>query len=248
AKFDGMPNSAVASGSVDFILSPSEIYQELFNYINEEPVKVLETGKIDDRLLEEIFVMVHQQNGNQFNLYKTPTIIRRIGRRMNEKGIKLLDEYVKYLKTDPLEVKQLGQDFLIGVTSFFRDPQSFEILENHILPEIISKKAPGDIIKIWVCACSTGQEAYSLAILTQHCLEKAGKDIEVKIFATDIDEKSIEIAARNQYPLSIKNEVPERFFKKYFVTDGQFYSVIPELRKQIVFARHDVTKAPPFIK
>src|SRR5690606_35245254 len=87
-----------------------------------------------------------------------------------------------------------------------------------------------------------------LAVLIQHCLEKAGRKLEVKIFATDIDEKSIEIAARNQYPLSIANEVPEHLLKKYFVTDGHFYSVIPELRKQVVFAKHDVTKSPPFIK
>src|SRR5690554_5711946 len=248
AKFDGMPNSAIASGNVDYVLAPSDIQQELFNYVNEEPVKVLENGRIDDQLLDRIFEMVHQQSGNQFNLYKTPTIIRRIGRRMNEKGIKSLDQYVRCLSNDPLEVKKLGQDFLIGVTSFFRDPQSFEILENNIIPEIIRKKSDDEIIKIWVCACSTGQEAYSLAVLTQHCLEKAGRKLEVKIFATDIDEKSIEIAARNQYPLSIANEVPEHLLKKYFVTDGHFYSVVPELRKQVVFAKHDVTKSPPFIK
>lgn len=248
AKFDGMPNSAIESGNIDFILPPNEIYRELLNFVNEEPVKLLENGKIDEKLLDEIFTLVQEQSGNNFNLYKTPTIIRRISRRMNEHGIKVLKEYVGYLRDHSAEVKILGQDFLIGVTSFFRDPQAFELLESKILPEIIDQKSEDDIFKIWVCACSTGQEAYSLAILVDHCLKQSGKRLDVKIFATDIDEKSVEIAARNQYPLSIQNEIPPQFLKKYFTTDGNFYSIIPELRKQVVFAKHDVIKSPPFIK
>ncbi|RZJ28992.1 MAG: chemotaxis protein, partial [Chryseobacterium sp.] len=101
---------------------------------------------------------------------------------------------------------------------------------------------------IWVCACSTGQEAYSIAIVVNECLKNAGKNIEVKIFATDIDEKSIEIASKNQYPKSIKKEIPTKLFKKYFVEDGNHLSVLPEIRKQVVFAKHDVSKSPPFIK
>jgi two-component system CheB/CheR fusion protein len=183
-----------------------------------------------------------------FNLYKTPTIIRRIGRRMNENGFKKLDDYVRFLEDNEKEVKILGQDFLIGVTKFFRDKESFELLSDSIIPGILETKADRDVIKVWVCACSTGQEAYSIAILINECLLKVKKNIEVKIFATDIDEKSIEIAARNQYPLSIKNEVSPAYLKKYFVQEGKFYSVIPEIRKQVVFAKHDVIKSPPFIK
>lgn len=248
AKFDGMPNSAIASGNADFILPPNRIYEELFNYVNEEPVQVLQNGHIDELLLDEIFKMVHEQSGNDFNLYKTPTIIRRIGRRMNEHGLKQLEAYVNYLKGHPEETKILGQDFLIGVTKFFRDKQAFDILEKKILPEIINNKTDKDVIKIWICACSTGQEAYSVAILINECLQKAGKKTEVKIFATDIDDKSIEIAAKNQYPDSIKKEIPAAYLKKYFNKEGKHYSVIPELRKQVVFARHDVIKSPPFIK
>jgi len=248
AKFDGMPNSAIASGNVDFILPPHKIYEELFNYVHEEPVKVLENGKVDEGLLDEIFRKVHSQSGNDFNLYKTPTIIRRIGRRMNENGFKKLDDYVRFLDENEKEVKILGQDFLIGVTKFFRDRESFEMLAETIIPDIISNKAERDVLKVWICACSTGQEAYSIAILINECLLKVNKNIEVKIFASDIDEKSIEIAARNQYPLSIKNEVSPAYLKKYFVQEGKYYSVIPEIRKQVVFAKHDVIKSPPFIK
>lgn len=248
AKFDGMPNSAIASGDIDFILPPRRIYEELFNYVNEEPVKVLQNGQIDEALLDEIFTMVHQQSGNDFNLYKTATIIRRIGRRMNENGYKKLDGYVRFLQDNPKEVQVLGQDFLIGVTKFFRDKQAFELLQKSIIPDIIQNKVDREPIKVWVCACSTGQEAYTMAILINECLEKADRRLEVKIFASDIDEKSIEIASRNQYDLGIKKEIPAAILKKYFVQEGKFYSVIPEIRKQVVFARHDVIKSPPFIK
>ncbi|MGO4877155.1 chemotaxis protein CheB [Pedobacter psychrotolerans] len=247
AKFDGMPNSAIASGNADFILPPPEMSHELFIYVNEEPVKVLENGKINEPLLEEVFKIVHLQSGNDFNLYKTPTIIRRIGRRMNENGIKSLDDYVEFLKTNKREPGILAQDFLIGVTKFFRDDKAFEAFGEQ-LEQVVSSKQNGDNIKIWVCACSTGQEAYSVAILANEYVEKSGKKIDIKIFATDIDEKSIEIAAKNQYPESIKKEIPKPYFKKYFVQDGVFYNVLPAIRKMVVFAKHDVIKSPPFIK
>lgn len=248
AKFDGMPNSAIASGNVDFILPPHKIYEELFNHASEAPIKVLQNGSVDEKLLDEIFARVHEQSGNDFNLYKTPTIIRRIGRRMNEYGLKKLDDYVRLLSENQKEVQILGQDFLIGVTKFFRDKDSFKMLAEEIIPSIIKDKAEREVIKVWICACSTGQEAYSIAILINECLESANVKIDVKIFATDIDEKSIEIAARNQYPLSAKSEIPAAYLKKYFIKEGNFYSVIPEIRKQVVFARHDVIKSPPFIK
>jgi two-component system CheB/CheR fusion protein len=248
AKFDGMPNSAIASGNADFITAPNKMHQELFNYVNEEPVIVLDNGKLDEKLLDEIFNLVHRQSGNDFNLYKTPTIIRRIARRMNQTNTRKLEDYVAYLTENLEEVKILGQDFLIGVTKFFRDEQAFEILSERILPDLIRKKPDNDILKIWVCACSTGQEAYTIAILANECIEKSGKKLELKIFATDIDEKSIEIASRNQYPDSIIKEVPEALFQKYFIKEGKSYGVIPQIRKQVVFAKHDVIKSPPFIK
>ncbi|CAM4063894.1 two-component system, chemotaxis family, CheB/CheR fusion protein [Pedobacter westerhofensis] len=247
AKFDGMPNSAIASGNADFILSPDAISDELFNYANEEPVKVLENGQLDEQLLDEIFSLVQQHSGNDFNLYKTPTIIRRIGRRMNEKGIRTLEAYVDLLKNMPQEVLLLGEDFLIGVTQFFRDPLAFDAFAQHV-KEVIAKKENSDTLKIWVCACSTGQEAYSIAIVANEAIEKSGKVIDLKVFATDIDERSIEIAAKNQYPASVEKEIPAKLFKKYFIQDGKHYCALPSIRKQIVFAKHDVSKSPPFIK
>jgi len=248
AKFDGMPNSAIASGDADFVLAPKKMPEELFNYVQEEPVNVLENGKLDEKLLDKVFEMVHAQSGNDFNLYKTPTIIRRIGRRMSQHGLKTLKEFVGFLEGNQEEVKALGQDFLIGVTKFFRDAEAFDFLEEEILPELILGKAPGEPLKIWVCACSTGQEAYTVAIIVNECLKKLGRRMEVKIFATDIDEKSIEIAAKNRYPEHIRKEVPAELLKTYFIREGKQYSLVPEIRKQVVFARHDVIKSPPFIK
>ena len=247
AKFDGMPNSAISSGYVDHILPPSEIQKELFNYVNEEPIKVLQDGKINEHLLDEIFDLVHRQSGNDFTLYKTPTIIRRIGRRMNESNVRTLDEYVNFLKSNQQEVAILGQDFLIGVTKFFRDKGAFDLFAEQI-DEVLEKKYDGETLKIWICACSTGQEAYTVAVIANERVEKSGKKIEIKIFASDIDDKSIEIASKNQYPASISKEIPSKYFKKYFHQDGKYYGVIPSIRKQVVFVKHDVIKSPPFIK
>ncbi len=248
AQFDGMPNSAIASGNADFILPPERIHEALFEYNEEDPVKVLEPGQVDDGLLEEVFKLVLSKSGNDFNLYKTATIIRRISRRMADTGHRNLAKYIEYLHGHPEEVDTLGQDFLIGVTRFFRDKQCFELLKTEVLPALIESKAEREVLKIWVCACSTGQEAYSIAILVNECLEKMGRKLDVKIFATDIDEQSIEIAAANQYPANISKEIDPKLLKKYFIQEGKSLSVISQIRKQIVFAKHDVIKSPPFIK
>ncbi|WP_345954897.1 chemotaxis protein CheB [Mucilaginibacter sp. PAMB04168] len=248
ARFDGMPKSAITSGNADAITSPARMHEELFAYARQEPLKIFENGKIDDALLSELFQLVHQQSGHDFNLYKTPTIIRRIARRMNFNGIFKLEDYVKLLRENDEEAKDLGKDFLIGVTKFFRDKAAFDILASKVIPEIIDAKEDGDLLKVWICACSTGEEAYSVAILIDRYLQKTGKELEVKIFASDIDEASLEVASHNLYPEAIAKEIDPEILEHYFIKDGKHYSVLPNIRKQIVFARHNVTKAPPFIK
>lgn len=248
AKFDGMPNHAIGSGNADHILQPHEMPAQLFKFVGEEPANVIITGKINDEDLDQIFKLVYRENGHDFNLYKTPTIIRRITRRMNELKVTGLKEYIDVLNENTAEVKTLGKDFLIGVTQFFRDKAAFEILESTIIPEIISTKDDGSAIKVWVCACSTGEEAYSIAILLNKCVEKSGKKIDIKVFATDVDETSLDIASKNHFPLRIEKDVPRHVIEKYFVRENHHYSVIPIIRKQIVFAKHDVIKSPPFIK
>ncbi|WDF55469.1 chemotaxis protein CheB [Mucilaginibacter sp. KACC 22063] len=248
AKFDGMPNSAITSGNADFIMPPAELHKELYNYVNQEPVKVLNNGKIDDNLLDEIFGLIYRSTGNEFNLYKTPTIIRRIARRLTATGVNTLPEYVDYLKQHPGEVSTLGKEFLIGVTKFFRDTQAFDCLKKEIIPAIVDKKQDGETIKVWICACSTGEEAYSVAILLYDYIQQKKRKLEVKIFATDIDPSSIDIAAKNYYSAAAVKEVDKRLLDQYFIKEGKSYAIITPIRKLIVFARHDVIKAPPFIK
>lgn len=248
AKFDGMLNSAIASGNADFILPPEMMPEEVYNYINETPVHIFQKGTNDDHLLDKVFSLIYRAKGYDFQYYKTPTIIRRIAKRMGQKGIKRFDSYVEYLHNDAEEVTRLSKDFLIGVTRFFRDEAAFDSLYMEALPSLIGGKTDGEILKIWICACSTGEEAYSLAILVDQYLRQYERNIEVKIFATDIDESNIDFAAKNCYPLSIEKDIREEVLKEYFVKEQKNYSVVPRIRKQIVFAKHNVIKDPPFIK
>ena len=248
AKFDGMPNSSISSGNVDHVLSPQLMPEEIYEYVQEVPVTILTNGRIDNGLLEEIFRLVYHESGHDFNYYKTPTIIRRISRRMMLHGFKRLEEYVSFLKEHPEEPKVLGKDFLIGVTKFFRDPGAYEVLYNEIFPEIVSRKNEGDIIKIWISACSTGEEAYSVAILLDKYLHSKNKFLEVKIFATDVDASAIEVASKGIYPDIIEKDIDRAILQHYFIKEGSNYMVTQRIRKQIVFAKHNIIKDPPFIK
>lgn len=248
AKFDGMPNSAITSGNADFVLPPSDMPNEIFSYIQDNPVYMPEISQVSDNLLEEVFQLIHRERGHDFHYYKTPTILRRITRRMAHHNLTDLSAYVALLRGNPEECVQLGKDFLIGVTKFFRDEPAFELLKEKVIPGIVEQKEPTDLIKVWVAACSSGEEAYSLAILFDHVLKQCQKRNEVKIFATDIDETNIEIASRGHYPFTIEKDIPVNFLDEYFIRDNTGYTIIPRIRKQIVFARHNVIKDPPFIK
>lgn len=249
AKFDGMPNSAIASGNADMILAPELMAEEIYTHLQETPIHILNKGKIDENLLEEVFRQVYRHSGHDFHFYKTPTIIRRISRRMTHKGIKKLEDYVTYLQQHPDEAKGLCKDFLIGVTKFFRDPAAFEILYNEVFPEIVSRKnQDGDTFKVWVAACSTGEEAYAMAMLIDKFLLAQKISLEVKIFATDIDEAALEVASKGTYPESIEKDIDPDILERYFVKDGNQYHVGSHIRKQIVFAKHNIIKDPPFIK
>ncbi|MCD8739256.1 PAS domain S-box protein [Mucilaginibacter roseus] len=249
AKFDGMPNSAIATGNTDFILAPANMHTEIYNYVNHVYAPQLEKELYEDEHLNEIFDIVSTQTGQDFNLYKTPTILRRIARRLAAADLNNLQDYITYINKKPAEAKVLAKEFLIGVTKFFRDKPAFEKLREEVIPDIITSKDEGSVIKIWVCACSTGEEAYSIAIAFQQKLAASGRQVDFKIFATDLDEESIRIASKNCYPPSSVKEIEAETLKRYFVKNSDnTYSVVPEIRKKIVFAAHNVIKSPPFIK
>ncbi len=248
AKFDGMPNSAIHSGNVDFVLTPAEMHEEVTNYSQQKNSDGQLENAIDEELLQKIFLLVHRIAGFDFNYYKTPTIIRRIQRRMLRGNFSDINSYIEVLEKDPEECRQLGRDFLIGVTKFFRDKGAFEYLQRLVLPEIVDEKEYGETLKVWVAACSTGEEAYSLAIIINEVLEKQNKLLEVKIFATDIETSNIDIASRGLYPDTIEKDIDPFILNKYFIRSGKSFAIIPKIRKQIVFANHNIIKDPPFIK
>ena len=245
AKFNGMPNSAIQLGIIDHILTPAQMPAEVISYIREP--QVIKQEEFSEGALEEIFDLIHKAVGFDFHYYKLPTIIRRIIRRMLQLNYKKLDDYIELLRKDADECKQLGNDFLIGVTRFFRDKEAFDELKEKVIKPLVEAKSDQESIKVWICACSTGEEAYSLAILFNEAIVEAGKQIDLKIFATDIDEVSVDIAARGIYPLTIDKDISQQILDKYFHHRGTTYHISQKIRKQIVFAKHDVIRDPPFI-
>ncbi len=249
AQFDGMPNSAVSSGYVDLILAPDMMADELLEFVREAPLIRSFTALTnqEEALLLDILELLHKTTGHDFSNYKRPTINRRLAKRMAEKGYKSLADYYHFLLGQPEEVRRLCKEFLLHVTSFFRDEEAFEYLKQNVLRIIVARKQKGETIKAWTVACSTGEEAYSLAMLFDECLQEEQKtDLEVKIFATDISQEVVEIASRGLYSdIQVKPVSPERL-KKYFLKESNGYRVVPAIRKMIVFARHDISRDPAF--
>jgi two-component system, chemotaxis family, CheB/CheR fusion protein len=248
AKFDGMPNSAIATGVVDFIMAPELMPEEIFNYINEKPEPISIDGRPDESALPEVLRLIERNCQQDFSNYKTPTILRRITRRMGLLGYKKFQEYFNLLRNSPEECRFLSKEFLIGVTKFFRDKAAFTILRNEVLVPMIKEKEDDEILKVWVTACSTGEEAYSMAILIDDLLLEMDRKLDVKIFASDIDSEAIEFASKACYSADALKEIEPQLVEKYFLEEGNKYTVQPKLRKQIVFARHNILKDPPFIK
>lgn len=248
AKFDGMPNSAISSGFADYILSPREIPMEIIHHIREKPLESY-IGSItehDEEILAEIFGLIKSQTAHDFALYKRPTILRRMLRRMTVNKTTSLKSYRDFLLANIDEVTLLAREFLIGVTRFFRDEEAYDILQNQILPDIVKRKQPEEPIKVWSVGCSTGEEAYSLAIIIKEYLWQVKKDIEVKIFATDIDKEAIDFASKGIYPESIVKIISKERLDAYFIKEGAKYIVSPHIRKMVIFATHNVIKDPPF--
>jgi two-component system CheB/CheR fusion protein len=249
AAFDGMPNSAIASGQVDLILPPEVMGEEIAEFVREAPLmkSLSKLSQKDELLLREILGMLNQTVKLDFSLYKRPTLFRRLAKRMSEAGIERLEEYKTYLSENEDELKALGKEFLINVTKFFRDKEAFESLRTEVIPTILNGKKSEDPVKAWVVACSSGEEAYSIAILFLEQMKRTEIYYpNLKIFATDIDTDALETASRGIYGLTIEKDVPPHLLQKYFIREANLYRVSAELRKHVVFANHDILKDPPF--
>ncbi len=247
AKFDGMPNRAISTGMADFILPPADMPQQLLSFI-KHPYTV-KANKGESHLSEEddiskIFSVLREKTKIDFSHYKPNTVIRRIERRMSICQLYSLHEYVKYLEENPQESVYLFRDLLIGVTNFFRDPEAYEALRRHLREVLIS--SPKNEIRIWVAGCSSGEEAYSIAILVSDILEREGIRKSFKIFATDIDRDALMNASNGIYPESIIADVPTDYLHRYFKAIEENYQINRNIREQIVFANHNIIKDPPF--
>jgi len=249
AAFDGMPNSAIATGCADMVLPPEMIAEELLEFIKGAPFmrSFVSLSQKDELNLRQILSSIHAKTQFDFNHYKRPTILRRLAKRMAELRIKNVEAYKTYIDNHPDELQNLYREFLINVTKFFRDPEAFEVLRTHVIPSIINAKKDGEPIKIWVAACSTGEEAYTVAMLFKDYLDKVNKkDNTLKIFATDIDGDALEIASRGIYSEAIAKDVAPHYLERFFIKEHNMYRVSPNIRRLIVFANHDILKDPPF--
>ena len=253
AEFDGMLRSIIATGLVDYILPPAEMPAQIIAYTKHlfaQPLRLTNNTVPAENVMNKIFILLRNQTGHDFSLYKPNTICRRIERRMTVHQIDAIDFYLKYLQQNPAEVTALFNDLLIGVTSFFRDPNAFLALEKLIIPELFTVKSEEKTIRIWSTACSTGEEAYSIAILFQEYLDLLKQNFKIQIFATDIDREAIAIARAGFYPTNIAQDISPERLARFFIldTDSNGYRVNKTLRDMLIFSEHNVVRDPPFTK
>lgn len=254
AEFDGMPRSAIATGLVDYVLPPAEMPVQLMAYVahafGKPPLLAsIPISKAEDAL-KKIFIALRSHVGHDFSQYKPSTILRRIERRMAVHQLETIDSYVRYLNQAPSEVESLFRDLLIGVTNFFRDPAAFKALEELVIPKLFANNPPGSAIRVWSTGCSTGEEAYSLAILLQEYRETLKQEHTVQVFATDIDSRAIATARAGIYPTSMTADITPERLKRFFTLepDGSGYRIHKSIRDMLVFSEQDLIKDPPFSK
>ena len=252
AKFDGMPQSAVNSVSVDILAPANELPEKLITFLKYSPPIAQKTQIYDKSKnnLEKIVILLRTQTGHDFSLYKMNTLLRRIERRMNVHQIDKIANYVRFLQENPIEIDILFKELLIGVTNFFRDVVVWEKLEEKVLPDLLSELPGGYVLRAWIPGCSTGEEAYSLAIVFKEAFEKVklSKNVTLQIFATDIDSDAIDKGRKGFYSANIAIDVSPERLSKYFIKEENGFRVNTTIREMVVFAPHNVIKDPPFTK
>jgi two-component system CheB/CheR fusion protein len=250
AKFDGMPKSAINSVIANIVASACELPAKLKALLTHNP-SILDAPESETKNksnLEKIIILLRTQTGQDFALYKKNTLFRRIERRMGVHQIDKISNYVRYLQQNPTELDILFKELLIGVTSFFRDAAVWKILKDKIFPDMFNQLPSGHILRAWVPACSTGEEAYSLAIAFKEALEndKSNKNFTLQVFATDIDKDAIEVARKGVFSANIVADVLPAQINNYFTKADEGFRVKTAIREMIVFAPHNVIKDPPF--
>ncbi|HKV06531.1 MAG TPA: chemotaxis protein CheB, partial [Thermoanaerobaculia bacterium] len=251
ARYDSMPRSALLTGMVDHVLRVEEMPERLIGH--RSGLYERRGGKGPEGLREEISdhlgkicSVLRRTTGHDFRQYKQSTLVRRVRRRMDELRDESVSAYVERLTREPQEAGQLFHDLLIGVTHFFRDSEAFESLEARVLPRIFEGKEPDSQVRVWVPGCSTGEEAYSIAILLREQMDRLEEPPQVLVFATDVDSESLEAARQAMYPESMASQVSPERLKRFFTKQGNLYQVTREIRELCLFSTHNVIADPPF--
>ncbi len=254
AEFKEMPRNAIATGSVDFILPPEGIARELeqisrhpyLAHSAPAPLSKAQEGPIEEDL-EKMFLLLKGTTGVDFAQYKRTTVERRIARRMAVAKVEKLSDYVRHLEDNPQEVRVLHDELLINVTSFFREPEAFLALRAKVFPSLLKDRAAHDPIRVWVPGCSSGEEAYSIAVSLVEFMEEKGTSLDIQLFGTDVSERAVEKARAGVYESGIASEVSAERLRRFFArTEGGGYQIAKSIRDLCVFARQDVTRDPPF--
>jgi two-component system CheB/CheR fusion protein len=252
AKFDGMPRSATATVIADIVAPVEELPAKLIDFLKFVPLSKTDSA-LDSKNksnLDKIIILLREQTGHDFSLYKKSTLFRRIERRKGIHQIEKIENYVRFMQENPKETEILFKELLIGVTNFFRDTAVWDKLKEEVLPEMIEKLPNGTVMRAWVTGCSTGEEAYSLAIIFREVMDKIKKNrnISLQIFATDLDMEAIEKARKGVFRSNIVTDVSPERLARYFINDNDGYRINAAIREMVVFAPQNVIKDPPFTK
>ncbi len=252
AKFDGMPQSAVNAVIADVIAAPNDLPAKLISFLNYSPLQT-EKPESDEKSksnLEKIIILLRTQTGQDFSMYKKNTMFRRIERRMGVHQLDKIASYVRFVQENPKELDILFKEFLIGVTNFFRDAAVWEKLKEQVLPDLFDELPNGHVLRAWVPGCSTGEEAYSLAMVFKEAYANLNnyKNLTLQIFATDIDKDAIEIARKGYFSSNIVADVSPERINKFFAIEGDGFRINTAIREMVVFAPHNLVRDPPFTK
>ncbi|MBK5969962.1 MULTISPECIES: chemotaxis protein CheB [Thiorhodovibrio] len=251
AAYDGMPRSIIANSLADLVLSPAEMPERLMTYLGQafaQPADVKDPLIKAEDSLTKICLLLRDATRHDFSQYKRSTLVRRIERRMALQQIERQSDYVRHLQREPGEILALFHDLLIGVTNFFRDPEAFAVLETEVIPKLFARKAQHSTVRIWVCGCSSGEEAYSIAILAYEHMEAMNLKHELQIFATDVDVRAIAQARAGSFPTNIAVDISPERLERFFTLDpeNQVYRIQKVIRDLLVFSEQDLIRDPPF--
>ena len=251
AKYDGMPTSAIRSGLATYVLPVEEMPRQIAAYVHT--LRNRGTGSVlpapaGASALSKVLLLLRSQTGHDFSLYKLSTIQRRVERRMTILGIEAADVYARYLQAHPEEVTLLFKELLINVTSFFRDAEAFAALKRDVVPLLFEGKPDDYAFRVWVPGCSTGEEAYSIAMVLREHMDETRRELKVQLFGTDVDEDAIKEARSGRYPPNIAMDVSPDRLRRFFVREESGYGITKAIRDMVIFATQDVIKAPPFTR